>query len=113
MKLIDFYQENKKLYDDILNTIEHCICYYSCGNYNIYKEKEYDFTIKIFSINHTNTVAIFFVVLVIKHFNVIVYEVPCYLTEIYLKKECFLLSLLCKYNKLSLIEKINKTISRK
>lgn len=113
MRLIDFYQENKKLYDDILNTIEHYNNYCSCGKHTIYEEQSYILTVDTLSVILSNPVDMFWVIFTVKCFDEIVYESSGYLPIDQIDRECFFLSLLCKYDKLSMIKEINKDIFRK
>lgn len=108
MRLIDFYQDNKKLYDDIQNIVENCCCYYVCGRYTIYKKRNHILTMDILTTLRSGTCTIFCVVFTIKHSDKIIYEISGYLPVEQIKKECFFLSLLCKYNKLSAIKKLSK-----
>lgn len=106
MRLIDFYQDNKKLYDDIQNIVEQYCCYYACGRHIIYKKRNYVLTMDILTIHRLGT--IFCVVFTIKHFDEVIYKISGYLPIEQIQKECFFFSLLCKYEKLSTIKKLSK-----
>lgn len=110
MRLIDFYQENKKLYHDVLNTIENCLCCYSCGKHTIYEEQDYILTIDVLTIIRSEMATMFWIMFTVKYSDEIIYEVSDYFPKKQIDKECFFLSLLCKYNKLSMIKELYKTI---
>lgn len=78
MKLIDFYQENKKLYNDVLNTIENCLCYYSCSKHTIYKEQDYVLTIDVLTIIRSEMATMFWIMFTVKYSDEIIYEVSDY-----------------------------------
>lgn len=78
MRLIDFYQENKKLYNDVLNTIENCLYYYSCGKHTIYEEQDYILTIDVLTIIRSEMATMFWIMFTVKYSDEIIYEVSDY-----------------------------------
>lgn len=81
MKVIDFYQKNKKLYNDVLNTIENCLCCYSCSKHTIYKEQDYVLTIDVLTIIRSEMATMFWIMFTVKYSDEIIYEVSDYFSK--------------------------------